>query len=96
MTNEILNIVYEAISELNELSEKKIEFTSQEKTKLYGSGGSLDSLSLVNLIVLVEQKIEEKLNKSLVLADEKAFSQNNSPFATIDSLVEYIKELLTE
>jgi len=61
---------------------------------LYGSEGGLDSLGLVSFIVAVEQAIEERLGLAITLADEKAMSQQNSPFRTIASLVDYVVGLL--
>ena len=61
-----------------------------------GRGGALDSLGLVNLIVAVEQVIETATGQSITLADERALSQKNSPFANIGSLAVYIQTLLNE
>ncbi len=66
------------------------------ESKLYGSGGLLDSLSLVRLIADVEEEIYQKTHKTITLADEKAMSQKNSPFKSIISLSDYIEKLLTE
>ena len=96
MEDEILEIIYEAIKENNMHSKKKIDISYSEKTHLYGEKGSLDSLALVNLIVSIEERVEKKFNKSIVLADEKAFSQKNSPFATIKSLTEYLEKIINE
>jgi len=63
---------------------------------LYGKNGALDSLGLVNLIVGVEQAVEDKCGCSITLADERALSQENSPFTTVNSLAEYLSVLLNE
>jgi len=65
-------------------------------TPIFGRGGVLDSLSLVQFIVSIEQKIEDTFNKKVTLADDRAMSQNNSPFRSIESLINYIYLLLTE
>ena len=61
---------------------------------MFGAGGYLDSLSLVSLVVSVEEKIEQKFDMPLILADEKAMSQKRSPFATIGSLTAYVESLM--
>ncbi|HPT14753.1 MAG TPA: hypothetical protein PK796_08200 [Bacteroidales bacterium] len=66
------------------------------ESKLYSSGGLLDSLSLVRLIADIEEEIYQKTNQTITLADEKAMSQRNSPFKSIISLSDYIEKLLTE
>ena len=63
---------------------------------LYGKNGALDSLRLVNLIVGVEQVVEDKFGSSITLADERALSQEDSPFTTVDSLAGYLALLLNE
>src|SRR5437773_69109 len=65
-------------------------------TPLFGRGASLDSMGLVSFLVVTEQKLEEALNVSVILADESAMSQERSPFRTIGSLVDYIVRLLNE
>jgi acyl carrier protein len=67
-----------------------------EETSLFGRNGILDSLSLVSLIVGVEQGIEDELGVSVVLADEKAMSQKHSPYRTIGALAEYASGLIKE
>lgn len=64
--------------------------------RLIGRDGALDSLKLVSLIVTVEGRVEEQFGKRLVLADERAMSQNASPFRTLGALADYIVELLAE
>lgn len=89
----INNIICIVIDELNEqFSEQKL--TKTPETVLFGQGGKLTSLELVNLIVATEQKLEEEFGISITLADEKAMSQKNSPFRTIGTLSEYISTLL--
>lgn len=39
-------------------------------TILFGRSGKLDSLELVNLIITIEQKIEEKLGTTITIADK--------------------------
>ena len=92
--NAIIEIVYNVIDEINfELSsEKKIQKSLD--AVLYGGNNNLDSLGLVDLVVLVEQKIEDVLNTIIDLTDDRAMSQKQSPFRTIGSLVNYIDETI--
>ena len=56
---------------------------------LLGPGGGLDSLGLVTLVVAVEQRLAQDFGVAVTLADEKALSQKNSPFRTLQALAEY-------
>jgi len=63
---------------------------------LFGRHGHLDSLGLVNLIVMVEEQFEDVHHVALTLADERAVSQERSPFRNVQSLTAYICLLLNE
>jgi len=90
----MLPLIYEAIDELNETLDEPIE--TSDSTQLFGSKSKLDSMGLVSLIVTVERLIEEKYDKTVTLASEKAFSRSSSPFRTVQTLSEYISEILAE
>jgi acyl carrier protein len=90
------SIVKDVIDELNESAppNKRIEKTAQ--TVLYGTGSTLDSLGLVNLIIALEGHVSERFGVAITLADEKAMSIRNSPFRTVGSLCEYTYTLICE
>ena len=94
--NRIEQIIFEAIEDLNLQRSQDDQLKKSEDTVLFGYSGQLDSLGLVDLILAVEQKIMEKLDKVVTLADEKAMSQKKSPFRTVGFLAEYICQLLEE
>ena len=64
--------------------------------ELFGDKGMLDSLSLVSLIILVEEQISNATGVIITLADERALSQKNSPFRNVNSLAKYISMLMQE
>lgn len=93
---ELENVIFESMKMLNEQfpAEKQLELKSD--TILFGRDARLDSLGLVNLIVLVEENTLEKFDRSITLADERAMSQKSSPFRTVQTLAEYMQGLLME
>ncbi len=94
--NKIEQIIFEAIEDLNLKRPQEDQLKKSEDTVLFGYSGQLDSLGLVDLVLAVEQKITEKLDRVVTLADEKAMSQEKSPFRTVGFLAEYICQLLEE
>ena len=96
MNEEVFNIIYLSVDEINndEDQEKKLE--KSPDTILLGPGSYLDSLGLVNFIVSVEQNINDTFNSSIILADERAMTQEQSPFSSIQALASYIQMLLKE
>jgi acyl carrier protein len=65
-------------------------------TSLIGREAVLDSMGLVNLIVEIEQRLEEDYDIVVVLADDRAMSQRKSPFRSVQTLTDYICELVEE
>lgn len=63
---------------------------------LMGDGSALDSLTLVNLIVAVEDQIAEKTGKMVTLVDEDIFSAENYPLNTVGSLIELVNSKLSD
>jgi acyl carrier protein len=92
----LAQLIFDAIDEINtQLSDDK-RLEKLPTTALYGDKGKLDSLGLVNFIVAVEQKLQDEFDFPLTLATERAMSQQHSPFRTVQSLINYIMELLEE
>jgi len=63
---------------------------------IFGAGGVLDSLDLVNYLADLEYRLDQEYGRELVLASERAMSRSRSPFRDVDSLTVYIMELLAE
>lgn len=93
---QVSTAVLAAVDEINELQPDGSKLGRSPDTILYGKSGVLESVSLVNLIVATEQHIEQILDVSITLADEKAMSQETNPFSTIGSLIDYIMLILEE
>jgi hypothetical protein len=68
----------------------------RDKPRIFGAGGSLDSLGLVNFLADLEYRLAEKFGRELVLASERAMSRSQSPFRDVSALTDYIVELLAE
>jgi len=96
MREKVHQIIIDSIVSLNESLEFKVPIEEGEGCQLYGKSGVLDSLSLVSLVVVVEERLEEAFDTTIILASDKALSQKRSPFATIGSLVDQATALLEE
>jgi acyl carrier protein len=96
LTEQIQSIVFDSIDEINEQLPQGKQLAKSEETILIGKNGQLDSLGLVNFIVATEQRVEDTLDVSITLANEKAMSQEASPFQTVNTLMNYIIKLLED
>lgn len=68
----------------------------KENHRIFGQGGSLDSLGLVNFLADLEYRLEEQFGRVVVLASERAMSRQRSPFRDAEALTAYVVELLSE
>ena len=96
MKDTINEIIKEAIEELNTQldSDEKVVFSPE--TRFIGGEACIDSMSFVTFISIIEELVEDKLGTHIQLVNEKAFSQRNSPFYSIETLSAYIEQLLQE
>jgi D-alanine--poly(phosphoribitol) ligase subunit 2 len=94
--DQIVAAVYRAVDELNKQLPKGVHVEKSLDAPLYGKNGRLESIDVVTLIMEVEDQIRDELGISITIADDRAMSQQNSPFLTIQTLTDYVTELLTE
>lgn len=90
----VMQVVMEAIDELNEQLPKEQKLKKSADTALFGSGGSLDSLGLVSLVTTLEQKIEEKFGITATIFEDITALENSNPFRTVGSLADYVASIL--
>lgn len=90
---DILNLIYDAIEEVN-LGLEEVKMEKNEDTVIFGPESVLDSMDLVQLISLIEEKIEDETGKYISIADENAMSLEVSPFKTVKTLKDYINTLM--
>lgn len=93
---EIVNVVFSALESLNRELPATQQIPVALDTRLFGDNAALDSLSLVSVIVDVESNISDTLGVSVSLTDDRAMGQAVSPFKDVNSLVDYIQQLLAE
>jgi hypothetical protein len=87
------------LDSLKEISEEYSEFDfnqCNDSMVLFGAGATIDSLTLVTLIVELESKISECFSLDISLTDDRAMTREISPFDTFGSLKSYIVELINE
>jgi len=96
MRNEVVTLIAEAVKELNEeLQYESLERVSEE-TPLFGGDDGIDSLSLVRLVLDVEQRIDARFDKAVSLADERAMSARRSPYRSVGALADFVIDKMGE
>ncbi len=91
--DELRDLILTTIRQFTEMPETT---ALDETTRLFGDQTILDSLGLVSVLMDIEQQVNDQLNTSIVIADERAMSQQRSPFRSVGSLTDYVLLLTTE
>jgi acyl carrier protein len=93
-SDRVVQCIYQVLDEFNQELPAGLKLAAAPDTLLYGENGQLDSINLVHLIVAVEEKIEHEFGVTITLADDRALSMRNSPFAAVSSLSAYVTSLV--
>lgn len=96
MKKSVLNIIEETLTSFIEDESIEGNIDINENTRLFGSDALFSSIQLVFFITELEENLEDELDISLTLADEKAMSRRTSPFSSIKYLTAYIEEIINE
>lgn len=92
----VFRLIYGVIERLNEQRKPDERIKRNADSVLMGSGGSLDSLGLVNLIVATEEAVEQEFGTPITLSENMEYGDERSPFHTINSLADHMMFLLGE
>ena len=90
----LVQAIFAAVDALNDQLPKGLHVEKSLEAPLYGQGGNLESIDLVTLIIEVEEKVNEAFGVSIIIADDRAMSSQNSPFVTLGALTNYVSELI--
>lgn len=93
---QVTKIVLDSIETLNKRLSENRKLPVSNDAIFLGQTGSLSSLELVSLVVMVEEKLSQEFHIGINLADERAMSQLRSPFKTAQTLINYIHQVLEE
>jgi acyl carrier protein len=92
----VLEIILRALQNLNEELDDGEKFVVDSNLSLFGADATLDSLALVSVIVDVEGDVSAALGRSVSLTDDRAMTQEVSPFDNVQTLLNYIMILVGE
>lgn len=90
----IYELVLKQLSELNDTLPEDQQFNADRNMVLFGNNSKIDSLSLVSLIVDLETVFSDAYGKDISLTDDRAMTREISPFANVETLVDYIYEVV--
>jgi len=83
------------LEKISQLVRDTLPQTPGQQTEIiFGPGGSLDSLGLVNFVADLELRVAQEFGCEITLASEQTMSRSRSPFRDVAALSGYISELL--
>lgn len=88
------DLLFAAVAEVNRQLPHEQRLEPSLETPLTGAGGRLDSLGVLNLLVLAERRIQNLYGVDVMLADDEALGREPSPFNTLGSLADHIQGVL--
>lgn len=88
--------IYRAIDDVNMQLTAEERLDKTPETLLLADGGKLDSLTVVNLVVMVEEMIEDEFGVMINIADQDVGALGHNPFRSVGTLTDYIAERLDE
>lgn len=86
-------VVAAAIAELNLQRSADEQLGNGPEALLFGRGGPLDSLGLVQLIAELENGLEQACGMRINLADEALLEAHDTPFRSVGALQQYLINL---
>lgn len=87
---ELLDLVYAAASQVNEVLPASQRLALVPETVLMGKGSKLDSLHLINLLVSLSSLVEDRTGLRLSLLEDERLFDEHGPLSSIQAMAEYL------
>ena len=88
--DEFTNLVTDSIAHINQQLPTEKQISSDLSTKIIGPGSDLDSLSLINLVIEIEEKIAASMGRRIPILDKGIMSEEHGSFNTVGELIDWI------
>lgn len=90
--NLILQAIFKALEQLDQ--EMELGLSISEDTVIVGNGSALDSMAFLNLTGMLEEWISDEFGLFIgIISEEEEFNEN-SPFAKVKGLADYLEKLI--
>lgn len=90
--NALMFVIRQCVQELNKQLTAAERLGDSPETILAGEGGKLDSLSLITLLVAIEEAVGKNFAIKLSVLDEEMLGADDGPYRTLGSLARWIAE----
>lgn len=90
------DIVYPAVDAINGVLPAGEKLAKEPSSVCFGLDAALDSISLLRLIAVVEERFRDVTGRAISLMDADVIAMRDSPFRTLGSLASYLDSLCSE
>lgn len=87
--NSYLELIFDCVESINSDLPDAQKLSADKHSVLIGNGGVYDSLSIINLLVAVEEALNN-LGEEVLLLDEDLVTDNDGPYSTLYKLADFI------
>jgi acyl carrier protein len=94
--SQIEELILGALNDVNDEQPEDERIEVGPSTPLFGPDAQIDSLALVSVIVDVETALNVDYDLPISLTDDRAMTREISPFDDVQTLKDYIVELVAE
>ena len=94
--SQIEELILGALNDVNDEQPEDERIEVGPNTPLFGPNAQIDSLALVSVIVDVETALNVDYDLPISLTDDRAMTREISPFDDVQTLKDYIVELVAE
>jgi acyl carrier protein len=95
-SNDVDAIIFAAITALNAERSEDEQIPLSSTTPLFGVDSAIDSLGFVSVITDVETTLNMEHGMDIALADDRAMSRPESPYRSVETLRDYVLELIED
>ncbi len=94
--DEVDTIIFAAITALNAERTQDEQIPLSSTTPLFGVDSQIDSLGFVSVITDVETTLNVEHGMDIALADDRAMTRPESPYKSVETLRDYVLELIED
>jgi acyl carrier protein len=87
---DVLALLYECISELNEMLPSTSQLALKEETVLLADVGGLDSLGMVNFVSAIEEKVQQRFGITIMITVAADSPSASDPWRNVGALTDFV------
>lgn len=96
MEKQAQDVVFKAVARLNEMRDADSRLTAAPGTVIAGPEGQLDSMDLINLLLLIEEELAQAVGQHVDVMSKIGDRVASSASFTVNELTELVQQSVAE